>query len=212
MVRSLLPAALLCVSACSQGQDMNTTTDTPTEESAPLRKLNPAPKRGYVITMTLKDAPGPFASIEGIAQYTVENSAECGKKVPIAGAFPRISTSEPFKLIRVSEGEFRGTVYADLVLDEDYFGRGVCRWEFSSVSVYLSATTDKADASFIPGISSEAVISSGSEARYYWKKRYPSVGDYDGFPLFGESSLDGVPEDKRGEFFIISLASAEASP
>lgn len=191
---------------------MNTTTDTSIEEGEPLRKLNPAPKRGYVITMTLKDAPGPFAFIEGVAQYTVENSAECGKKVPIAGAFPRISTSEPFKLIRVSEGELRGTVYADLVLDEDYFGRGVCRWEFSSVSVYLSATTDKADASFIPSINSEAVISSGSEARYYWKERYPSVADYDGFPVFGESSLDGVPEDKRGEFFIISLAAAEAAP
>ena len=117
MARSLLPAALLWVSACSQGQDMNTTTDTPTEEGGPLRKLNPAPKRGYVITMTLKDAPGPFASIEGVAQYTVENSAECGKKIPIAGVFPRISTNEPFVLTRVSESEYRGIVYADLVLD-----------------------------------------------------------------------------------------------
>lgn len=191
---------------------MNITTDIPTEEGGPLRKINPAPKRGYVITMTLKDAPGPFASIEGVAQYDVENSAECGKKLPVAGAFPRISTSEPFKLIRVSGEEFRGTVYADLVLDEDYYGHGFCRWKFASVSVHLSATADEADASFIPSIDSESVISSGSEVRYYWKSRYPRVADYDGFPVFGERSLDGLPDEKRSEFFMISLASAEVLP
>lgn len=212
MTRVLLLAALLWVCACSPGQDMNTTTNAPMEEGEPYRKLNPAPKRGYVITMTLNEAPGPFASIEGVAQYTVENSVECGKRIPIAGAFPRISTSEPFNLTRVSEGEFRGTVYADLVLDEDYFGRGVCRWRFSSVSVHLRATTNDADTRFIPSIDSKAVISSRSASTYFWKGRYPQVADYAGFPEFGDSNLERIPREKLDEFFTITLASVEASP
>nr|WP_298126701.1 hypothetical protein [uncultured Pseudoxanthomonas sp.] len=212
MARSLLPAALLSVSACSQGQDMNTTTDTPIEEGEPLRKLNPAPKRGYVITMTLKDAPGPFASIEGVAQYTVENSSECGKKIPIAGVFPRISTNEPFVLTRVSESEYRGVVYADLVLDEDYFGRGVCRWGFVEARVRLRATDDERDTRFVPSIVAESIVAGGSDTRYFWKERYPRVQDYGAYPLFGEASLDSVPSDKRGEFFTITLNSEEAAP
>jgi len=212
LARALLPIALLWVSACSQGHNMNATTDSPKDEGEPVRKLNPAPKRAYVITMTLKDAPGPFSSVEGIAQYTVENSAECGKRIPMAGAFPRISTSEPFNLTRVSEGEFRGTVYADLVLDEDYFGRGVCRWRFSSVSVHLRATTNDADTRFIPSIDSKAVISSRSASTYFWKGRYPQVADYAGFPEFGDSNLERIPREKLDEFFTITLASVEASP
>ena len=191
---------------------MNTTTDAPPEEGEPLRKLNPAPKRGYVITMTLKDAPGPLASIEGVAQYTVENSAECGKKIPIAGVFPRISTNEPFVLTRVSESEYRGVVYADLVLDEDYFGRGVCRWAFVEARVRLRATDDERDTRFVPSIVAESIVAGESDTRYFWKERYPRVKDYDAYPVFGEASLDSVPSDKRGEFFTITLNSEEAAP
>ncbi|SDQ36655.1 hypothetical protein SAMN05428982_0840 [Pseudoxanthomonas sp. CF385] len=192
---------------------MNSVGDSETSvgEQAPLRKINPSPRRGHIIAMTLEDAPGVFASIEGVAQYTVENATECGEKVALSGAFPRISTSEPFVLTKVSENEYRGTVYEDLIVDEDYFGRGVCRWKFSSVSVHLSATTDGADTKFIPSIDSILVASSGSEAKYFWKARYPRVADYDGFPVFGESDLESVPEDKRGEFFVITLASGETS-
>ncbi|MCR1005165.1 MAG: hypothetical protein NQ082_10610, partial [Stenotrophomonas maltophilia] len=33
-----------------------------------LAKLNPAPKQAYELVLTLKDAPGPFAIVEGVAQ------------------------------------------------------------------------------------------------------------------------------------------------
>ena len=34
-----------------------------------LAKLNPAPKQAYELVLTLKGAPGPFAVVEGVAQY-----------------------------------------------------------------------------------------------------------------------------------------------
>lgn len=191
--------------------DMKNETDAARGEE-PLRKLNPQPKRAYTITMTLADAPGPFASVEGVAHYSVTNSAECGRKIPIAGAFPSISTSELFTLTRVSDTEYVGTVYADLIVDEDYFGRGICRWEFTSVSMHLRATTNDGDTRFIPNIHADAVLALGSDTKYFWKARYPRVEDYDGFPVFGETSLASVPESRRGEFFTITLAAKEAQP
>ncbi len=194
-VRVLLSCVLCWAAACSD-----------IEEGAPLRDLNPAPEVGYIITMTLKDAPGPFASIEGAAQYTVENSAECGKMIPIAGAFPRISTDEPFVLSRVSETEYRGVVYSDLVVNEDYYGRGLCKWEFVEARVRLRATKDETDTRFVPSIAAESIVASGSDTRYFWKERYPRVQDYDAYPEFGDANLDKVPLGRRGEFFTITLA------
>lgn len=184
---------------------MNTTTNAPIEEGEPQRKLNSAPKHGYVITMTLKEAPGPFASIEAVAQYTVENSAECGKKIPIAGVFPRITTNEPFEMTRVSDSEYRGTLYTDLVLDEDYFGRGVCRWMFVEARVRLRATNDERDTRFVPSLLAESILHGGEDTKYFWKENYPRVPAYDAYPEVGEASLDKIPLDRHGEFFTITL-------
>ena len=212
MARALLPAALLWVSACSQGQDMNARTDASAEQGEPLRKLNPAPKRGYAITMTMKDAPGPFASIGAVAQYTVDNSAECGKKIHTAGVFPRITTNEPFVMARVSDNQYRGVVYADLVLDEDYFGRGVCKWEFVEARVRLQATNDEKDTRFVTDMVAESVFSERENTRYFWKERYPRVESYDAYPELGEANLDSVPPARRREFFVITLGAERSEP
>lgn len=213
-VRTLLPASILWVAACSQGQDMDTMIDSKpdVEEEAPLRKLNPAPKRAYAITMKIAGAPGPFEIVEGTAQYTVKNPAECGKKIAIAGVFPRMTSNEPFTLTRVSDSEYAGMVYSDLILDEDYFGRGVCRWEFVEARARLQATRDDKDAHFIPSISSESILASGSETKYFWKDRYPRVDAYDGYPVTGEASLDSVPAAERDQFFTVTLVAVEAQP
>ncbi len=36
-------------------------------------ELNPAPKRAYELVLTVKDAPGPFAVVEGVGKYDVSN-------------------------------------------------------------------------------------------------------------------------------------------
>lgn len=188
--------------------DMKNETDAaPGEE--PLRKLNPQPKRAYTITMTLADAPGPFASIEGTAQYTVANSAECGRKIPIAGVFPRITSNEPFTLTRISDTEYVGTVYADLILDEDYFGRGVCRWEFIEARVRLRATLDDKDTRFVPAITAEEVTSLGKVTRFFWRGGYPREEGYDGFPDFGKENSGVFKPELREELFTITLKADE---
>lgn len=208
----LLFAQLALLTACSQGvnmDDKNGSAVQANDEDQPLRRLNPSPRQAYTITMTLADAPGPFASVEGTVQYTVANSAECGRKIPIAGAFPRISSNEPFALTRVSDTEYVGTVYADLILDEDYFGRGVCRWEFVEARVRLRATPDDRDTRFVPSIAAEEVAVLGKATRFFWRGGYPREEGYDGFPDFGKESPDVFKPELRDELFTITLEADE---
>jgi hypothetical protein len=65
-----------------------------------LAKLNPAPKQAYELVLTLKDAPGPFAVVEGVAQYDVSNYADCGRIVPATGTASRITSQEPVNCTR----------------------------------------------------------------------------------------------------------------
>jgi hypothetical protein len=74
-----------------------------------LAKLNPAPKQAYELVLTLKGAPGPFAVVEGVAQYDAINYADCGRIVPATGTAGRITSQEPITLHKVSENEYRGT-------------------------------------------------------------------------------------------------------
>jgi hypothetical protein len=80
---------------------------------------------GYELVLTLKDAPGPFAVVEGVAQYDVSNHEDCGRVLWATGTASRITSQEPVELRKVGENEYRGTFYLDRMQDEDYYGRGV---------------------------------------------------------------------------------------
>lgn len=89
-----------------------------------LAKLNPNPRRAYELTLTLDKAPGAFAAVNGNAQYDVSNDRECGQIHPQTGVGQRITSSESISLKKVSEQQYRGVLYLDLMQDEDYYGRG----------------------------------------------------------------------------------------
>lgn len=174
--------------------------------------LNPQPKRAYTLTLDLENPPGPFASVEATAQYDVANAAECGNKVPVAGAFPRITRNETFQLRRESDTRYTGTVYADLMLDDDYFGRGVCRWEFVEARIRLRASPDEKDTRFVAAITARDIASEASARTYFWKERYPRVPGIDDYADIGSPTLDPVPEADRHAFFAATLASRETQP
>ncbi|MGH6752360.1 MAG: hypothetical protein ACREO0_16040 [Pseudoxanthomonas sp.] len=210
-------AASIALAACSPVDESSRAEQSKGVSEArdadkPLRKFNPNPKRAYTITMTIQDAPGPFAAIEGVAQYDVENAPECGRYLESAGLFPDMTSMETFPLTKVSDTEYQGTVYADLLLDEDYFGRGVCRWKFMQAQVVLKATGAKEETEFLPSLRADSVYKQKSETRFFWKERYPREEGYDNFPEFGDESLERVPNDKRNEFFTIVITSKDAQP
>lgn len=207
--KSMTVAASLALAACVPAQEGSLPVDR--SEDAPLRKLNPQPERAYLIRMKMEGAPGPFAVVEGVAHYEVENR-ECGRYLKVAGTFPRMTSSETFEMTRVSETEYQGTVYPDLILAEDYFGRGMCRWRFLGMDGFLRATSDKRTTRFRPWIDDDEIYSQKSVTTYFWKERYPREEGYDNFAEFGDETLDSVPMDKRHEFFTITLTSQEVKP
>lgn len=205
--------------ACSGSRadiDMNATSDVNQKgplpaDAAPVRKLNPAPRDAYDIRVVLEDPPGPFAEIDAAAQYDVANPGECGEPHPLSGAVPRISTNEFVKLRRMSDTEFVGRVFADQVLDEDYYGRGVCHWEFIEVRVAFRASADPMSSWFIATLQAEAIRKGSSKATFFWAGHYPKA-EIDNYSTIGHTTLDHVEDANKHEFFEVEISAQQARP
>lgn len=183
-----------------------------------LARLNPQPRLAYEVTLKIKDAPGPFALVKGGAQYDVVNEAECGRINPATGTAGRITSHEEVVLRRVAEDEYRGTLYLDLLQDDDYFGRGVCRWEFTGASVTLRATGVEGETRFLSFITAGAVMNDGVVTRYYPLADYVRAKDAAptleqpttrNFPQSGKESPDDYLPKFRGALFSMSLHAQE---
>ncbi|MBH1513946.1 hypothetical protein I5U09_12100 [Stenotrophomonas maltophilia] len=166
-----------------------------------LAKLNPAPKQAYELVLTLKGAPGPFAVVEGVAQYDAINYADCGRIVPATGTAGRITSQEPITLHKVSENEYRGTFYLDRMLDEDYYGRGVCHWTLTGVGAMLRATTSKADTRFLTFIDKKRMEYDSPLTLYYPNLVYPRADTVANFGASGEEAPSGYSEELRNALF-----------
>jgi hypothetical protein len=174
-------------------------------------KERPDPQRAYRIVMTIGNAPGPFAMIEGSAQYDVVNHNECGYIDPGTETISRINTHPPIEWKPIGEGQYEATVYADLMLDEDYYGRGVCRWELTEVRARLKATGAETETRFVPGISAEEITAGTPLTLHFASMRYPRSG-MDDFVDFGETDPNKYKSEIRDQLFAITMQPKEAQP
>lgn len=208
---SVSSAVVFNIAACSGQKRSEAPVSTATEVAhaeSPLRRLNSNPLKAYEIRMRLANIPGPLGEVDGVAQFDVQNPGECATIEPFIGAIPRISSNEHFTLTRISDVEYVGMVYADQMFDEDYYGRGVCRWALAEARVVFKASEGAADTRFVYGLSAELVRAQGTQIRYFWSGFYPRA-KMDAFRDFGVADLDKVPADKRGEFFSVTLSAQQ---
>ena len=159
LTTSLILSLALITSAC--GSPMKT----------PDIKQNPHPKMRYEITMTIQNAPGPFDSVSGFVQYKVSND-RCVPLTPISGATLPPEKSVPLELSHVTDNIYKGSLYVDLLQDEDYYGLGVCHW--AVVAATVSLTVKKAD--FSPDLFVNSILKQSSETRYFSKKQFEAAG------------------------------------
>ncbi|TCV97641.1 hypothetical protein EC912_101658 [Luteibacter rhizovicinus] len=107
--------------------------------TTPDVKQNPNPKMRYEITLTVNDAPGSFDAVTGLADYEVKDLS-C---VPVTGAplnamrMPPETKRIAINFRRIANDVYRGDVYLDGVIDEDYFGLGVCHWSLDTVITFV---------------------------------------------------------------------------
>lgn len=177
-----------------------------------LPKLNPAPKQAYELVLTLKDAPGPFAIVEGVAQYDVSNYEDCGRILPATGTASRMTSQEPVTLHKASENEYRGTFYLDRMLDEDYYGRGACHWLLKGVGAMLRATNGEADTRFLTFIDRKRMERDSPLTLYYPTLIYPRATTVANFGASGEEDPSGYSEDLRDALFSTTTAVRTLAP
>lgn len=165
-------------------------------------KQNPHPKQAYDITVTLRDAPGPFDSVRGEMAFEVENHS-CVPQDPVSGA-RKVPTSYPIvPLEALGGGRYRGTIYLDLLQDDDYFGSGTCHWHFNGLIVTARAFNRTFGADF----TADQIRAQGIHDRYVPKDLYsPAPLDNLNYPA-GPSDA-GVAQHPE-KFFAIELTATE---
>ncbi len=157
----------------------------PHADKKPEVKINPARKNRYEVTVNIKDAPGGFASVEGVESYYAPNCKYTTNRMMGATSNPSFDQKIPLK--KVGDMAYMGVFYTDSPLNEDYYGQGVCKWENIGISVRLRATvTDKRDTIFSVFIDYKALekfskddINGNKTTAFFRKNYYPWPTSYD---------------------------------
>lgn len=207
----------VAVAACS-ASETTMTTNSPasdgkgdTSAHASRYRPNPHPRKGYRIIMTLADAPGPFESVHGSAYYEASNCSYVISHVAGVRGNPDYERSIEFD--KLNGTTYAGTVYIDAMLDEDYFGDGMCHWQMISMGVTLKATGLRTETRFAPSLMRAQVTAQESLTTYFQKEFYPRDTSIENFAEFGQVDRSRYGPDVADEdLFSITLTSRQAQP
>ncbi|GAA0257660.1 hypothetical protein GCM10009126_23590 [Rhodanobacter caeni] len=167
---------------------------------------NPHPVKRYEITATA-DSPGPWDSIKGYISYEVVNK-ECTPENEFLGVhiMPR-SVGLDIEMKRIDEKTWKGSFLRDYMLDDDYYGLGVCHWDATSVTANFIIHTE----AFGSGDLLHVFLQKGPQTLYFKKKQYwdRSLTNIGGL----SSSADNQEVMRHPEdFFPITVAVKEITP
>lgn len=117
---------LALLTACSDGP----------RHVPPVAKTNPAPTERYEITVELIDPPPDVQGISGTAHFGTGRGC-----LPYSDKINRITISAHYKrrftLEPIGDNTYRGHIYLDWPVDEDYYGLGVCKWELGTFEILM---------------------------------------------------------------------------
>ncbi|RZL68016.1 MAG: hypothetical protein EOP77_02690 [Variovorax sp.] len=191
---TLLLLLTLALPAC--GQSMKKQPDV---------HLNPNPKLRYGVTLTIDQAPGPFESVIGYANF--ETGTDCVPEAPITAAnygskYP-LDHSVPVQLQPAGANTYQGTIFMDWPEDEDYFGLGICRWQFTTFSAVMKV----GEVSFSTNLWGKDVVANRLLTEYFARGHYGKNSIRD-FHVPG-SRLDQFAPGFRENVFSTTLIAKE---
>lgn len=176
----------------------------------------PVPRRNphavpYEVTMTIEDAPGPFAVVKAAMQYEVLNERCLPRLGGMAGT--RVSAVEwvEIELAQIAPQTYRGRFYDDLMVDEDYFGLGVCHWSLVTTVFQLRATGAEGETKFSEHLFYKDLMGNDPIRTYYWKGYYPRAS-LDDFPEGGERDASKFKPELRDELFVLDFSIRKVAP
>lgn len=172
--------------AGSPGTATAQTTGAPKNDQSAqehLYRVNPVPKEGFEVEFEIHDAPGPFTLFKGDLAYQSFNCNYVTSEWAGARASP--SKTMPVNVSQAEKNRFVVTAYRDGMLDGDYYGKGVCHWDLTSIRVGISATEAKEDTVYVVHLVSKDIKPGSVSRQHYWK------GDYPKLPGAGDTSNSG---------------------
>lgn len=167
------------------------------------RKPDPT---AYEVTMTIEDAPGPFGSIEGVMQYETALDDPCMPDLGgMAGTRMRLKEYVPVLLESVGDNRYRGIYYTDLLVDDDYYGLGICRWSMVAARVTLRAGVGEGDANFFENIFYDDLVSKDRVKVYFWQGHYPKE-TIPGMNIPGQEDIGKFKPNALEQLFSLEFA------
>lgn len=104
----------------------------------PVAKTNPQPTQRYEITVELIDPPADIRSLAGEAHFGVGTRACLPYRDRIARVTVGASYNKGFALAPIGNNTYRGHIFLDWPVDEDYYGLGTCKWIVSGVDAVVT--------------------------------------------------------------------------
>ncbi|MCC4593328.1 hypothetical protein LL974_19555 [Xanthomonas campestris pv. cannae] len=196
---------------------MNTASEnagTPRAEAGgdPVYRKNSRPTQAFRITMTIEGSPGDFRSVKGAAFYRITNYEQCTPVDPVAGAWSKQrEESVPATFQKIDDKTYVSTIYADGMVDADYFGKGICHWDLMGVGMSLKASGTEDETNFSPSLEKVQIVGSGAKTTYFWKGHYPRE-DVKNFADVGSASVEDFKESARDDLFKVTLSARKVEP
>ncbi|WP_373746973.1 hypothetical protein [Neisseria dentiae] len=206
----LLTAAALSLTglaACGHSEEQNMSIQEKTEQRF---RQNPNPKEAYRIRIKINDAPGPLKLMSDMSVGYLAENCEYLITSEIIGAKAHPRKSLKFPIHKIGEDEYETVIYRDAMLDEDYFGDGVCRWRVAGFGTGFKATGKSEETRFSFGDTVDELIEQKTMTKYYWKARYPfPVNPQPDFVDFGSETLDAFSPENQKNLFTITATIEE---
>lgn len=155
--------AILAFSACSASP-------------SPKITRNPRPVERHELTLRIEGAPGPFDSMDGYVMFQVLND-RCLPLQPLSGARLALEKRVPLELVPIGGGTYQATFFTDQLIDENYYGLGVCHW----TATYAGALLHRKSATFSAGLRLRGKMLALSTVNYFANTlyRHPKEGAID---------------------------------
>jgi hypothetical protein len=150
--------ALLALAGCSSNAH-------PTKFNRAFVDLISTPKANYLVKLSFEDVEPVDFRIEATARYHVTNRSCVAMDMSAAVGGLQLLPEYELKLpvIRTAHSAFDIALSLDSLVDENYFGLGVCNWSLDTVSVGFS----NGKARFVSGIGAEDMNVGKPISRYF---------------------------------------------
>ncbi len=210
LVQCLVLSLFLWAGGCQAHSSHSASTTPPAAGAAKndksaqkhLYRLNPKPQKGYEVVLTIQDAPGPFQKMGWSGMYQATGCNFIVNDWAGVRGMPERLLQIPFTVR--PDGSQVATVYLDAMLDEDYYGNGVCQWTLTSAGPWMQASGASEETSFSVDLTPEQLQAERPMKLLYWKGYYPRA-DVEGFITWGNANQEKFAEGVRDKLFSMTL-------